>query len=55
MEWAVALEGRSEPESVLVVLAERREAESIAAAIRRKGHPVVERSYVADRPEGQSR
>jgi hypothetical protein len=52
MEWAVVLEGRSAPESVLVVLAERQEAESIAVEMRKKGHPVTVRPYPADRTDG---
>jgi len=49
MEWAVVLAGRSVPEGVLVVLAERHEAESIAVEVRRKGHPVTVRPYFGDR------
>ena len=48
-EWAVVLEGRSAPEGVLVVLAERQEAECIAVEVRKKGHPVVVRPYLGDR------
>ena len=43
------LEGPSVPEGVLVVLAEREEAESIAVEVRRKGHPVTVRPYFGDR------
>jgi hypothetical protein len=49
MEWAVVLEGRPAPGGVLVVLAERNEAESIAVELRKKGHPVVVRPYLSDR------
>jgi hypothetical protein len=45
MEWAVVLEGRPEPEGILLVLPERPEAESIASEIRKKGHAVVVRPY----------
>ncbi len=44
----MVLEGRPAPESVLLVLAERQEAETIAAEVRKKGHRVVVRPY---RPE----
>ena len=45
MEWAVALEGRTGPEGVLVTLDERAEAESIASEVRQKGHQVIVRTY----------
>jgi hypothetical protein len=45
MTWAVVLEGRSEPEGILVVLSERQEAETIAFEVRKKGHQVVVRPY----------
>jgi hypothetical protein len=48
VEWAVVLEGRPAPENILLVLAERQEAESIAAEVRQKGHRVVVRPYLAD-------
>jgi hypothetical protein len=49
MEWAVVLERRAAPAGVLVVLAERHEAECIAVEVRKKGHPVVVRPYLTDR------
>jgi hypothetical protein len=48
MEWAVVLENRAGPESILVVLAERHEAESIATEVREKGHRVAVRPYRGD-------
>jgi hypothetical protein len=48
VEWAVVLEGRQAPESILLVLAERQEAEAIAAEVRKKGHRVVVRPYGAE-------
>jgi hypothetical protein len=47
VEWAVVLEGRSAPEGILLVLAERQEAETIASEVRKKGHRVVVRPYDA--------
>jgi hypothetical protein len=51
VEWAVVLEGRPAPENILLVLAERQEAETIAAEVRRKGHRVVVRPYDAESPD----
>jgi hypothetical protein len=43
MEWAVVLEGQTGPESILVLLDERQEAESIATELLKKGYRVVVR------------
>jgi hypothetical protein len=51
VEWAVVLEGRPAPEGILLVLAERQEAEAIAAEVRKKGHRVVVCPYRAESPD----
>jgi hypothetical protein len=43
MEWAVTIEGRSNPGAILVLIDERGEADSIASEIRRRGRRVVVR------------
>jgi hypothetical protein len=45
MTWAVALDGRSDEEGILLLLEDREEAESIAVEVRRRGHRVVVRPY----------
>lgn len=47
MCWAVALEGRYDREGVLMLLADRAEAESIAAEIVARGSRVVVVPYTA--------
>ncbi len=49
MEWAVTVEGRTGPEAIVLLLDERREAETIASEIRARGQRVVVRPY-PDRP-----
>ena len=48
MAWAVSLEGRYDPQGVLVIMAERTEAETLAVEVRRKGHRVIVRPYPDD-------
>jgi hypothetical protein len=43
--WAIAIDGRTDPGGIVVVLDEREEAESIASEIRRRGPRVVVRPY----------
>ena len=45
MGWAVAMEGRVDPASIVLLLDEREEAESIAQEIRSRGTRVVVRPY----------
>jgi hypothetical protein len=49
MEWDPVLDGRSAPEGVLAILAERHEAEGIADDVRKEGRPIVVRPYFAVR------
>jgi hypothetical protein len=46
MEWAIALDGRSDAAGILLLLEDRQEAESIAIEVRRRGHRVVVRPYL---------
>lgn len=45
MEWAVIMEGRTDPAAIVVLLEERGEAELIAGEICRRGPRVVVRPY----------
>ncbi len=45
MGWAVAVEGRVDPASIVLLLDEREEAESIAREICSRGTRVVVRPY----------
>jgi hypothetical protein len=55
MDWAVALEGRSDPEGILLLLADRSEAENLAKEIRVRGTPVVVVPYTAPAAAALSR
>jgi hypothetical protein len=50
MEWAVTIEGRSNPGAILVLIDERGEAESIASEIRGRGRRVVVRPHPQSGP-----
>jgi hypothetical protein len=41
MDWAVAIEGRTGPESVLMLFTDRSEAEAVATEMRRSNRPAV--------------
>jgi len=45
MEWAIALEGRTDLGGILLLLEDRAEAESIAGEMRERGHRVAVRPY----------
>ena len=45
MEWAITIDGRTDPAAIVVLLEEREEAESIAEEIRRRGPRVAVRPY----------
>jgi hypothetical protein len=41
MDWAIAIEGQTGPESVLMLFAERSEAEAVASEMRRGNRPSI--------------
>jgi PleD family two-component response regulator len=45
MESAIMLKGRTDEDGILLVLDDRREADSIASELRMRGHDVVVVSY----------
>ncbi len=45
MEWAIHIDGRTDPAAIVVLLDEREEAESMAAEICRRGPRVAVRPY----------
>ena len=45
MGWAVTMEGRSDPQSIVLLIEDRAEAESIATEICNRGQRVVVRPY----------
>jgi hypothetical protein len=45
MGWAIVLEGRRDEAAILLLFDDRKEAEVIAAEVRRRGHPVTVRPY----------
>ncbi len=47
MGWAVTLEGRSDPQAIVLLIDDRSEAESIASEIRARGQRVVVLPYPA--------
>jgi ERCC4-type nuclease len=47
MGWALSMEGRDDPEAIVLLVDEREEAESIAQELRSRGVPVIVRPYVA--------
>jgi hypothetical protein len=50
MAWAIALEDREDAGGVLLLADDRREADSIATEVRRRGHPVIVRPYPYQSP-----
>lgn len=55
MGWAVALEGRWDPQGIVLLIEDRAEAESIAGEIRARGPRVVVRPYPASDTLGLTR
>ncbi len=47
MGWAVTLEGRSDPQGIVLLIDDRSEAESLAREIRARGQRVVVVPYPA--------
>ncbi len=47
MGWAVTLEGRSDPQGIVLLIDDRAEAEILASEIRARGQLVVVRPYPA--------
>src|SRR5579862_4188204 len=55
MDWAVAVEGRTDPGGILVLLGTRSEAEIMAIELRRRGQRVaVRRHFQPDRRNGST-
>lgn len=53
MAWAVVVEGRSDPGRILLIIDDKREAETLAHEIRRKGRRVGIEPYPSPEPPAE--